>query len=166
MTPVTWQPEVCPTCNRVLEGLGRWCPDCQAYTADMVGATTDASPATRREVPDTRSEAERKQDARPTIEALGWIVWDTEQGYRPDACARCGEPYPGGHSTRVTTGFPDWVVIGHGIIAFLEWKSHTGKPTKGQRERASDCAVAGVPYAVVRTTTEAVRFLDELKRSA
>jgi len=168
MTPVTWQPEVCPTCNRVLEGLGRWCPFCAAYTAEMVGSTTDASPATRRKIPDTRLEDERKADARPSVEALGWIVLDLEQGWRPFRCRACGADIAGG--TRVPTGMPDWCVMGHGIVAWLEWKTDTNDQTDGQSAFEDVCDVVGIPYAVVRTTREAVGFLqgllDDLKRSA
>lgn len=148
----------CPVCHDQAAWTRCW--EC-GWTEEA--STTDASPATRAKVPDTRLEDERKADARSAIEALGWIIWDAEQGYRPDACEKCGEPYPGGHSTRVTLGFPDQVVLGHGIITFLEWKSHTGKPSPSQKLRAADCARAGVPYAVVRTTAEAVEFLRGLR---
>ena len=168
MTPVTWAADHCPTCSRPLEGLGRWCPSCAAYTEDMVGSTTDASPATRREIPDTRLEDERKADALPSVEALGWIVLDLEQGWRPFRCRGCGAPIAGG--TRVPKGTPDGCVMGHGIVAWVEWKSDTGRRTVEQVAFGDVCDVMGVPYAVVRTTREAVGFLqallDELKRSA
>jgi hypothetical protein len=63
----------------------------------------------------------------------------------------------------VTAGFPDWVVMGHGLIVLLEWKSGTGKPTASQKVFAADCAVAGVPYYVVRTTHEAVMALTDAR---
>lgn len=47
MTPLRWDPVACPACNRALDGLGRWCPDCEAYTEDMVAATTDTTPPKR-----------------------------------------------------------------------------------------------------------------------
>ncbi|MDP2955383.1 MAG: hypothetical protein Q8N53_03100 [Longimicrobiales bacterium] len=163
MTPVTWQPEVCPTCDRVLEGLGRWCPKCEAYTEDM-GATTDATPEARArtEVPDTRTEAERKADARQAVEMLGWRILDFEQGYRPDKCPACKARLPGGHSTRVPVGIGDWLCQGHGIAAWLEWKTDTNDQTDGQREFGDDCDADGIPYAVVHTTAEAVYFLNGL----
>ena len=162
MTPVTWQADYCPTCMRPLEGLGRWCDSCRAYTADMVGATTDASPEARaREVPDLRLEDERKADARPSIEALGWRIRDMEQGHRPFACRKCGASIAGG--TRVPLGFPDQIVSGFGIVAFLEWKTDTNKPTADQLRFADECDADGIPYAVVRNTRQAVDFLQGLR---
>jgi len=167
MTPVTWQPDrYCPTCNVRLEGLGRYCEACAAYVEDMVGATTDASPVTRREIPDDRLEDERKADARPIIEALGWTVLDFEQGYRPDACPACKAHLPGGHSTRVPVGVGDWLCQGHGIAAWIEWKTDDNDQTPGQHRFEDECDAAGIPYRVCRKTREAVDFLTELRRAA
>ena len=164
MTPVTWTADHCPTCGIALEGLGRWCPECRSYTADMVGATTDPSPATRPEIRDDRLEDDRKRDARPAVEALGWTVLDFEQGYRPDVCTKCKARLPGGHSTRVPVGIGDWLCQGHGIAAWIEWKTDDNDQTPGQRTFGEDCEAACVPYAVVRTTAEAVTFLRGLRR--
>jgi hypothetical protein len=157
-----WSPTICPGCDRELPGLGTWCPDCNEYT-DLIAATTDPSPPARDRL-DTRTEAERRHDARPAVEAIGWIICDMEQGYRPDKCPECKARLPGGHSTRVRSGFADWVVMGHGLIVLLEWKSATGKPNANQKVFAGDCAVAGVPYYVVRTTTEAIEALTDARR--
>ena len=163
MNPVTWQADHCPTCNRPLEGLGRWCPKCEAYTAEMAGSTTDASPATRTEIRDTRLEDERKADARPTVEALGWRVREMEQGFRPFACRKCGAKIAGG--TRVPLGFPDWIVSGFGVVVFLEWKTDTNKPTADQLRFADECDADAIPYRVCHNTTEAVTFLQGLRRA-
>ena len=157
---IRWNPTVCPTCDRILPGLGTYCEDCGAYTEDMVGATADVPPE-RRDTTDTRSEDERKRDALPAVTAMGWIVVDLEQGFRPFTCRHCGGAIAGG--TRVPLGTPDWLVMGHGCATWLEWKSGTGRQTAQQRSFAADCAVAGVPYYVVRTTEEAVRALTDAR---
>lgn len=146
--------------------LPEYCSACGEYV-DVLAAqasTTDATPATRSILRDTRSEDERKADARPAVEAHGWLVVDTEQGYRPTHCPECKHRLPGGGSTRVRRGFPDWICMGHGVVAFLEWKSHTGSQTDHQADFEADCEGAGVPYAVVRTTAEALSYLDSLIR--
>jgi predicted RNA-binding Zn-ribbon protein involved in translation (DUF1610 family) len=161
VTLVTWTPTVCPTCGDELPGLGTYCEGCAAYVEDM-GATTDATPEARaRAIKDTRLEDERKSDARPTIEALGWRIRDMEQGYRPFACKNCGAHIAGG--TRVPLGFPDQIVTGFGLVAFLEWKTDTNKPTADQLRFADDCDADGIPYAVIHNTREAVEFLSDLR---
>lgn len=153
---------ICPHCHRELGALGRYCFHCGAYVADMLAPECLAAP--KPAVPDGRSEAERKRDARPVVEALGWVVIDTEQGYRPDACPSCSARLPGGHSTRVRAGLADWIVIGHGLVVFVEWKSSPGRLTPPQRAFADLCSGAGVPHAVCRTTAEAVDFLRSVGR--
>jgi len=39
----------CPACDRRLECLATWCPDCKAYTEDMLASTTDTTPPNREE---------------------------------------------------------------------------------------------------------------------
>ena len=161
---IRWNPTVCPTCDRILPGLGTYCEDCGAYTEDMVGATTDTTPEKRaRAVADTRTEDERKRDARPVIEAMGWTVYDHEQGWRRDTCVGCGTKIPGGHSTRVPRGWPDWVVTGHGHVVFLEWKTDTNSLSAHQKDVAAQMAVDGVPYFVVRNTEDALKALATVR---
>lgn len=150
---------VCPIHGQ-LEGLGTFCHRCGEYV-DRIGVA--ASPSCSAPA-DTRTESERKQDARPSVEALGWMVLDLEQGWRRDNCPSCGARIPGGHSTRVPKGLPDWCVMGHGLVAWIEWKSHTGRRRADQKAFGDACDVAGVPYAVCRTTEEAVTFLTNLVR--
>jgi hypothetical protein len=144
----------CPYCQEPLAGLGTFCWRCERYTDE---ATEPTAP-----LPDIRTEDERKRDARAPVELLGWHVVDTEQGWRPFECPKCGGPIPGG--TRVERGFPDWLVIGHGRTAFLEWKSENGRQSPAQRAFQDRCKVAGIPYRVVKTTEQAVAFLEEVKR--
>lgn len=147
----------CPRCDRHLPGLGTWCERCGAYVADM-----EAAPKPKARNPkDTRSENERKTDAREAVKALGWRIHDTEQGYRPKECA-CGRPIPGGGTTRVPRGFPDWVLTGHGLVAFVEWKTDTNEQTEHQRAFEADCITDGVPYMVVRNTDQVVEWLRSL----
>lgn len=158
-----WEPNPCPTCGTPLEGLGRYCERCAAYVADMVAKPTTKCPGPK----DTRLEDERKADALPVVTALGWAVYDFEQGYRPDACPKCGAHLPGGHSTRVPVGVADWLCQGHGIAAWIEWKTDDNDQTPGQRRFGDECDVAGIPYAVCRNTRDAVDFLTGLRaRSA
>jgi hypothetical protein len=112
--------------------------------------------------PDTRSEEQRKSDARPVVEALGWTVLDLEQGWRRTDCPSCGAPLPGGGTTRVPRGLPDWIVLGFGLVAFVEWKSTIGRPTSHQRAFGRVCEAVGVPYELVRTTEQVVVFLGSL----
>jgi len=143
----------CPFCQEPLNGLATFCWRCERYTDE----TTPEAKKPAESIPDTRSEDERKHDARSAVELLGWSVVDTEQGYRPFECPACKNPIPGG--TRVTKGFPDWLVMGHGLVVFLEWKSAKGKQSDDQKAFQARCRIAGIPYRVVRTTEEAVGFL-------
>jgi len=150
----------CPACGHA----PAWthCHEC-GWDAPRKGATTDASPATG-DLPDTRSEEERKRDALDAVLLLGWDVISTEQGWRPFECRSCGASIAGG--TRVDLGLADWIVMGFGLVLMCEWKSGKGKPTPAQVEMRERCAVAGVPYRVVRTTAEVVAFLEETKERA
>lgn len=147
-----------PDCDADLEDADRYCWTCHRYVADAEPDTQErpsrvALPA------DSRSEDERKRDAKPTVEALGWTVLDTEQGFRPFECRHCGGKIAGG--TRVPLGFPDWLVMGRGVVAFLEWKSGRGRQSPAQRQFQELCDVSGVPYRVVRTTEDALTFLSD-----
>ena len=147
----------CPFCQEPLNGLATFCWRCERYTDE----TTPEAKKAPKALLDTRSEDERKHDARSAVELLGWSVVDTEQGYRPFECPACKNPIPGG--TRVVKGFPDWLVMGHGLVVFLEWKSGKGKQSDDQKVFQGRCRIAGVPYRVVKTTEEAVAFLREVK---
>jgi hypothetical protein len=118
MTPVTWQPEVCPTCGNILPGLGTFCHMCHAYTEDM-GATTDVSPAARERIPDDRTEAQVQLAIRRAAELLGYEAFDLSQG-RP---------------TRQPAGIPDLYVRGHGRRVWIEVKRpHGGKLSEAQHQ--------------------------------
>ena len=65
---------LCPHCGARLEGLGLYCWGCRRYVDDGERADTSREPSDA--LPDTRSEDERKRDARPAVEALGWTVVD------------------------------------------------------------------------------------------
>lgn len=152
----------CPT-HGPLPGLGTFCFDCHDYVENL--EAKDA-PAPARGIADTRSEDERKRDAKPAVEALGFWVGDYEQGYRLDNCPTCLARIPGGHSTRVPVGTPDWFVMGHGVAAWIEWKTDSNDQTEGQKAFQGACDVAGFPYAVVHTTRQVVDFLETLNRTA
>jgi len=148
-------PSLCPHCGAVLEGLGLYCWGCRRYVDDG-----DNEPESSDALPDSRSEDERKRDALPAVQALGWWIVDNEQGWRPHNCPQCKAKIPGG--SRVTVGLADWMCIKDGTVAFVEWKSGTGKQTPGQRDFQDACDAAGIPYRVCRTTEQAVTFLQEV----
>ena len=159
--------DCCPRCGNPLTGIATFCWTCQEYVEDMEagpGPTNCDKRGPAAAIPDARSEDERKADAREPVQALGWDVIDTEQGWRPFECPSCGARIPGG--TRVERGFPDWLVMGHGLACFLEWKSAGGKQTEYQQAFQERCRVAGIPYRVVRTTEEAVAFLGAQRSQA
>jgi len=152
-------PDPCPHCGAALEGLGRYCWACHDYTYHgKVGAN---SAVVTDELPDTRSEDERKRDALSAVRALGWTVLDFEQGFRPFECRHCGGKIAGG--TRVPLGIGDWLCMGHGLVAWIEWKSGTGHVSADQLQFADQCDAAGIPYRVCRTTEQAVNFLREVR---
>lgn len=144
----------CPHCHSPLEGLGYFCWECEKYTLHLNRPESDA-------LPDTRSEDERKPDALPAVEAMGWWVLDLEQGYRPFKCPKCRNKLPGG--SRVTLGLADWLLIKDGRAVFVEWKSGTGRPSQDQKAFADSCLAARIPYRVCRTTEEVVNFLQEVE---
>ena len=147
--------ERCPFCNEPLEGIGRYCWNCRHYTADA----EKPAPKPVDELPDNRSEDERKADALKAVELLGWLVIDNEQGYRPHHCPKCQNKIPGG--TRTTLGLADWLCLRDGRAAMIEWKSANGKQSADQKAFQDSCDVAGIPYRVCRTTEQAVAFLTE-----
>lgn len=60
----------------------------------------------------------------------------------------------------MAAGAPDMLLYGpDGRIAFLEWKSATGKPDWRQIERLNDLAACGLNVAVVRTPEGAAGML-------
>jgi len=147
-----------PKCRKPLEGLGLYCWGCRRYVDD--GERADTGSEQNDMLPDTRSEDERKRDARPTVEALGWTVLDFEQGFRPFECRHCGGKIAGG--TRVPLGLADWLCMGHGLVAWIEWKDAKNTQKPNQIAFQDQCDAAGIPYRVCRTTEQAVRFLREV----
>ena len=149
----------CPHCGNPLEGLERYCWSCREYTTGSRGLdpTEPAEPV--QELPDTRSEDERKADALQAVELLQWLVVDLEQGYRPHHCPKCQNKIPGG--TRTTLGLADWLCLRDGTAVFIEWKSATGTQSADQKAFQDSCDAAGIPYRVCRTTEQAVAFLTE-----
>jgi len=145
----------CPHCGAKLEGLGLYCWGCRRYVDDGECSVTAGEHSDT--VCDTRSEDERKRDARPAVEALGWTVVDNEQGWRPFACPKCKNKIPGG--SRVTVGLADWLCMGHGLVAFIEWKDAKNTQKPNQIAFQDQCDAAGIPYRVCRTTEQAVGFL-------
>lgn len=144
----------CPNCGDATAWTRCWV--CGWSVAETLDSTTSATPV--KSPPDTRSEDQRKADAREAVQALGWTIWDHEQGYRPDRC-KCGEKIPGGHSTRVPKGWPDWVLTGHGTVVFMEWKTDANDQTDSQKAVQAQMEADGVPYYVVRNTEQAVEAL-------
>jgi hypothetical protein len=120
-----------------------------------------AEPRAKKGPKDSRLEDDRKRDARPAVEAMGWVVLDFEQGYRPDACPACKERLPGGHSTRVPTGIADWLCMKAGKAKWIEWKVDGKNATPQQRAFGKLCAEHGIKWRVCRNTEEAVAFLKE-----
>jgi hypothetical protein len=149
----------CPFCGNPLEGLERYCWSCKRYVSEARtnGPASDPEPDA---LPDTRSEDERKADAREAVELLGWLVIDNEQGWRPFACPDCGRKLAGG--TRTTLGLADWLCLKDGRAVFIEWKGATGRQSADQKAFQDSCDAAGIPYRVCRTTEQAVSFLEEV----
>jgi hypothetical protein len=144
----------CPRCGSSLAGLFRHCWSC--------GWDSDTGPVPADALKDTRSEDERKRDALPAVMALGWVVWDLEQGFRPFVCRHCGGRIAGG--TRVPKGVPDWYLMRNGRACWIEWKTPENTQTPEQILRQHECDRAGIPYRVCRTTEEALGLLEEVAR--
>ena len=147
----------CPFCNEPLMGLMTFCWNCERCPEEAEPKPKKKAGALK----DTRSEDERKRDALDPVTMLGWKVLDFEQGFRPFKCRHCGGSIAGG--TRVPTGVADWYVMGFGIGAWVEWKDEKNTQSDDQKKFQDWCKVAGVPYALVRTTEEVVRFLNDVK---
>jgi len=142
-----------------LPGLGTYCERCGEYV-DRIGVDEPRARRTAGALVDTRDENQRKADARQVVEAMGWLVLDFEQGYRPDDCPACGAHLPGGHSTRVPRGIGDWLCMRSGMARWVEWKTDTNGPTPHQRAFGEECAKKGIRWAVCRNTEEVVLFLQ------
>ncbi len=138
----------CPHCGSELEGLERFCHGCERYTDEEV--TEQKAEAIRVGASDTRPEEQIRRDVVKALRALNFYVADTEQGYRRDG------------STRVTKGFPDLFVAGHGAIAAVEMKSLKGKQTPEQIEFQEVWEENGGTYFVWRSLDEALRWAKGL----
>lgn len=136
----------CPRCGAELTGLGRYCHECESYTSDEA---KEASEAIVMGAPDTRPEEEIRRDVVKALRALDFYVADTEQGYRKDG------------STRVTKGFPDLMIAGHGHIIAVEMKSLKGKQTPEQEEFEAVWEENGGCYYVWRSLDEALTWARE-----
>lgn len=131
----------CPRCRADIQTVGvGYCTDCGVYT-DWSPPTKDAPAPKRRD--DPRTEAQIRMAIRAVLDAYGFVVVDTEQGYRRDG------------STRVRKGLADLYVMGYGASAWVEIKSATGAQTPAQEEFAADCLRSGVPYLLWRHEDEA-----------
>jgi len=151
-------PGLCPHCGAVLAGLEWYCWTCKRYVREKAHSGTSREPSDT--IPDSRSEDERKRDALPSVTAMGWTVLDFEQGFRPFECRHCGGKIAGG--TRVPLGIGDWLCMGHGLVAWIEWKDAKNTQKPNQIAFQDQCDTAGIPYRVCRTTEQAVRFLREV----
>lgn len=112
----------CPGCGDELAGLARYCPRCEAYTEDLRGGGGDSAGNGAPELPEP-SEEEIRHEIVEHARALGYVVMDTEQGWRPGS----------GH-TRVTAGLSDLILLGEGRMCFVEVK-RTGQPLRESQER-------------------------------
>jgi hypothetical protein len=138
----------CPHCGKPLNGLGRYCESCERYTDEEVAE--QKAEAVRVGAPDTRPEEEIRRDVVKALRALNFQVWDTEQGYRRDG------------STRVTKGFPDLIIAGHGRIIAVEMKSLKGKQTPEQEEFEAVWEENGGCYFVWRSLDEALAWARDV----
>lgn len=78
------------------------------------------------------------------LRTIGFAVWDTGQGYRAA---------PGG--TRITPGLADLVVIGHGLVLFVEVKTEKGKMRPSQDVFRIECDENDVLWELWRSVTDA-----------
>ena len=138
----------CPHCEKPLEGLGRFCHECERYTDEEV--TEQQAEAVHVGAVDRRPEEQIKRDVVKALRAMQFQVWDTEQGYRRDG------------STRVTKGLPDLFVAGHGATAAVEMKSLKGKQTPEQQEFEDAWTDNGGTYFVWRSLDEALSWAREV----
>ena len=77
------------------------------------------------------------------VQKLGFAVWDMEQNRK----------------TRQTPGFPDLVVIGHGLILFVEVKTPKGKLSEHQELFRDEVTANGGTYLVWRDVRDAWDYL-------
>lgn len=59
-----------------------------------------------------------------------------------------------------TAGVPDVLVVKNGRAAWMECKRPGEEPTRIQQHRMRELATAGCPVAVVRSASDARRFLE------
>lgn len=147
-------PLTCPRCSVPTSGLrGAFCrsPGCEAYVLDIVRELAGKAPAPA--AVDPRPEEEIRQSIVDLLRALGYGVWDTEQGYRE-----------GG--TRVTKGLPDLFVAGPAGAAAVEVKSAKGKQTPEQKGFERAWTKSGGTYFVWRSVEEAARWHESAKERA
>lgn len=126
-----------------------YCYGCFRYTDDVDLADPVVTPGS-----DPRSEQEIRRDIVGFLRALGYRVWDHEQGYRKDG------------STRVTKGFPDLIVAGHGRIVAAEIKSARGKLTPEQQEFRDTWVENGGEHVVWRSVGDARTWHETVERAA
>ncbi len=138
----------CPHCEKPLEGLGRFCHACEKYTDD---GSDERAEAVHIGATDTRPEEEIRRDVVKALRALGFDIWDTEQGYRRDG------------TTRVTKGLPDLFIAGRGATAAVEMKALKGKQTPEQIDFQESWTANGGTYFIWRSLDDALAWVREIE---
>lgn len=92
-----------------------------------------------------RPEQAIRLEIKRLLKQLGFAVWDMEQN-RP---------------TRQTPGFSDLVVIGHGLILFVECKTPKGRLSDYQRVFGEAVTSNGGTYLIWRSVNDAWDYLVE-----
>lgn len=114
-------------------------------------------------VPGSPHEEEVRRVSTAIWRHYGWRIYDFEQGYRPDDCQKCGARIPGAR-TRVTLGVGDQMVVGHGLLAWIEYKREGKEQTDNQMAFGEDLVTNGQAYFVVndpRQVADICRWVAE-----
>ena len=97
-------------------------------------------------IPDLRSEKQIQNAGVKVLKALGFSVYNLSQS----------------RASRQTSGLADSFVIGHGVTAWIEWKTATGKPSIPQVRFGYGVKTNNGHYVICRNEADVIAWAEPI----
>jgi hypothetical protein len=97
-------------------------------------------------LPDNRTEKEVQRDVCAALRTLGFWFVDTSQPHR----------------ALITPGLADLIVMGRGVVAFIEVKAQRGRLSSAQKSFRDHVESNGGRYVVARSVADVVAWVESL----
>lgn len=108
-------------------------------------------------------EREVRESSNRVLRQAGWAVYDFEQGYRATECRSCGAHIPGA-GTRVTKGVGDVMIVGHGLLAWIEYKREGMLPTAPEARFGVVLEANGQHYYTIDRVDQALALCQYVRK--